>query len=264
MCLQPGEKAGILFVLNFDQLSGGWVDAAGDIFFEFAEGCDGFLVQALVLAFEISVDFGMAGDVPLVVAQNIRGEEVLGVAASAAPHSDQQDFDASGDFSCDLVGDNFDFDADGAGVLIVQGPLIDLQRLLCFFADRFEPTKPGAFVGDETDMADHWDAFVGQRFDELQAGTAVNGVGAEAQGAETAFDGFGRAGVVAVDQTDRQKCVGGCLADFAAVAAFGGDDQVDSGSFTGRRLFGGADIDFGQLALTFEGEQIFYSEFWHG
>jgi hypothetical protein len=144
----------------------------------FGEGGGALGLEARVFGREVAVGLGVAGHVAFGVAQEVVGEEVLGVAARARAHRPQQDADAPADLGGDLVGDHLDLDGEGAGALIGADLLEELERLVRGLGHGLEAAGPGGARGDKAHMAHDRDVLARKVLDGLQASRAVDGVGA--------------------------------------------------------------------------------------
>ncbi|MFM1944040.1 MAG: hypothetical protein RI897_3022 [Verrucomicrobiota bacterium] len=83
VCLDPVDGVLEVSLGHFDEV-GALGEAAflhvGDVF---AEGGDAFLLEAAVFLEEVPVGFGVSGEAFFVVAEDIAGEEELGIASAA-------------------------------------------------------------------------------------------------------------------------------------------------------------------------------------
>ena len=111
------------------------IGAATDVGGQGFEGLDSQALDAGFLLADVSVDLGVTGDVAGVGAEDVGGEEVLDRAARSAAHGHEDQFvQPAIDFGGHLGGDDFDLNADGTGILVGFGGLVDLAGFVGGFA----------------------------------------------------------------------------------------------------------------------------------
>ena len=190
------------------------------------------------------------------VAEEVAGEQVLGVAARTGAHGEHHQRRAPGDLARDLRRDHLDLSGERARLLEGPHPAPHLEGGVQGLADSAEAAGPGASRGDEADVADHRDALGSEPRDHLDACRAVAGVGAESNGVVPGSEIVVGGGEHAVGESDLHEAVTRGLSHRGVPEVAFDREHVDPGLGAGGGLVGVLDVDHGQLADTLQGPEI--------
>ena len=128
----------------------GLVLHVGDVF---AKCRHALLLHMLAHGVEIAVLFGVAGERPGTVAQNIFGKQKLYVAAAARAYGRGDQRGALGHLAQYLLGDDFDLHRPSPGIFQCFDLPVQIHGLVSGFADCAQAAGPGAFARHQADMA---------------------------------------------------------------------------------------------------------------
>ena len=157
--------------------------AFADVLDVFAESTDPFLLEAAMLGGEIAIRLRVARRTFVVIAENIIGEQELGVATAAGAERHQEHLRLRTKEAREIVRHDFEFCRIGTGVLQLFHPAMEFKRLRHGAADR-AVAGPRHMAGNQTEMSHHRNPFAGHRLDDAGTGRAVNRAGPEFQRAE--------------------------------------------------------------------------------
>lgn len=173
VCLDPVDDILEDGFGHFDEVGALGEAALLDIVDVFTEGGDPFLLEFSVFFEEVAVGFGVAGEAFFVVAEDIAGEEELGIASAAGSEGHEDHFGLGAEERGEVMGYDFEFGGVGAGVFEV----FHLPEELLGFPGCFSygaVIGPGDVAWDHAEVSDYGDTFTGHAFDDVGAGGAVD------------------------------------------------------------------------------------------
>ena len=138
---------------------------------------------------EIAISAGVSWKAFIVIAEDIAGEEKLRIATGPRAERHEEHFCLGGEEPSELMRNAFEFGCIGAGVLERFHLIVEEAGFSFRFTDR-TVTGPSDMSWNQTEVADHGEAFARHSLNEAWTGGAIKRTGTQFDGAKPNPDGL--------------------------------------------------------------------------